>query len=44
MAGKKVRKSARKAPYERPVLRRREKLSRVTAGGALTVTDGRKKA
>lgn len=40
MAEKKARKNARKARYERPVFRKRERLSQVTEGGGVTVTEG----
>ena len=40
MAEKKARKNARKARYERPAFRKRERLSQVTEGGAIPVTEG----
>lgn len=40
MAEKKARKNARKARYERPVFRKRERLSQVTEGAGIKITDG----
>ena len=40
MAEKKARKNARKARYERPAFRKRERLSQVTEGVEPRITDG----